>query len=124
MALNTKQMRAGDIITVEKWLKFLGTTVIEKNGKPRNVLAVCKKGKFVVVTPCSKEDAETILTDNGQLVPFKRIRLDEEVVFQETQLGLYTKKFWLGVTTKNCFLGMLDQYEKESDGQETQDASV
>ena len=111
--LNTDQLKKGDKVTVRKWLKKLGKIPVEHGGKLRNALALCQKGKLIVAIRCEGEEAETIVNDEGKLVPYKRISLDAEVKFAESMIEVFPIDLWKKATTKNLFMGMLDQFKEQ-----------
>lgn len=113
MGLNNDGLKKGDRVTVGRWIKKMGHFPVERGGKARNAYALCKKGKLVPAIKCHKDDAETIVNDGGELVPFKRVSLDTVVRFDETVINVFTATFWKKATTKNLFLGMLEEYDKE-----------
>lgn len=116
MSLNNDYLKPGDTITVGKWLKKMGHFSVESSGEKRNVYALCKKGKFIPAILCEPEEAETIVNDGGQLVPFKRVSLEQEVKFGQTVINVFPLKFWKKATTKNLFLGMLEELQNEKPG--------
>ena len=108
MGLNTDQLKPGDEITVEKWLKKMGHVKMkQEDTKGRNALALVRKGKFIAALKCSEDSADTVVNYNGELTPFKRVKLDTTVKFLEDIVAVFPKAFWKKATNTNLFLGML-----------------
>lgn len=112
-------MEKGDKTTIGKWIKSMGHQPTVKGGKPRNLFALCKKGKLVPVILCEKEEAEAVVQHvDGRMTPYKRVPLSEEVIFGVTIIDVLTSEVWKKATTKNVFLGLLNK-PGEKDGLDT-----
>ena len=106
--------KKGDLIEAGRWLKKMGHVTMRPGEKPRNAVALVKKGKFVLALVVEDHDeADTVVNYDESITAFKRIDLQTKVKYDEDRITVFPADFWKKATTKNLFLGNLKRNQDD-----------